>query len=54
MGREYKHSVKGSLTRKLAIIIIASVVMLYACVLVVQTASSHDQSFETVGYLEEL
>ena len=54
MGREYKHSVKGALTRKLVLIIIISVVILYSIVIVVQTTSSSDQSLATMGYLEKL
>jgi len=53
MGTEYKHSVKGSLTRKLVLIIIFSVVILYTVVVVVQTASSQVQSDATMGYLKD-
>lgn len=35
MGREYKHSVKGSLTRQLVMIVIISVVLIYVSVTVV-------------------
>ena len=54
MGREYKHSVKGSLTRKLVLIIISSVVILYGIVIVVQTFSSKAQSDITSSDLIEL
>ena len=36
MGREYKHSVKGSLTRKLVLLIIITVVLLYVVVVFVE------------------
>ena len=54
MGREYRHSVKGSLTRKLVLIIISSVIILFAIVVIVQTTSSKKQSSDTSGYLKDL
>ena len=47
MGREYRHSVKESLTRKLVFIIIISVVVIYALVITIQTIASTDQRDET-------
>ena len=44
MGREYKHSVKNSLTRKLVMIIIASVSILFSMVVLVQMLSADKQS----------
>lgn len=44
MGREYKHSVKGSLTRKLVLIIISSVIILYSIVITIQFIAADEQS----------
>lgn len=44
MGREYKQSVKNSLTRKLVMIIITSVCILFAMVIFVQILSANKQS----------
>ena len=51
MGREYKHSVKGSLTRKLVLIIISSVVIIYTIVITMVTLSSAAQSDSTSTHL---
>ena len=54
MGREYKHSVKGSLTRKLVLIIVISVITLYIITIVLQTTSSQSQGTKTETYLTQL
>ena len=54
MGREYKHSVKGSLTRKLVMIIVISVITLYIITIVLQTTSSQSQGTKTETYLTSL
>ena len=54
MGRDYKHSVKGSLTRKLVLIIVLSVVLLYVVVIALQTISSQSQGVKTEEYLKSL
>ena len=54
MGREYRHSIKESLTRRLVLIIVVSVVCLYACIINVQTFSAKAQSGDTTVYLKEL
>ena len=54
MSNFYKHSVKGSLTRKLVLIIVFSVIILYAVVIVVQTTSSTKQSGRTKENLDKL
>ena len=52
MGREYKHSVKNSLTRKLVLIIISSVVILYTTVFVVQIQTASNQSIDAEELLK--
>ena len=54
MGREYRHSVKESLTRKLVLIIIISVVVIYALVITIQTIASTSQRDDTETYVQAL
>ena len=54
MGREYKHSVKGSLTRKLILIIVISVFIIYGCIVTVQTFAAKFQSADTTIALKKL
>ena len=54
MGREYKHSIKSNLTRKLVMIIVFSVILLYVIVIVLQTTSSQSQGTKTEEYLKQL
>ena len=54
MGREYRNSVKESLTRKLILIIISSVIILETAVIVFQTFSSGRQGVKTQDYLRDL
>ena len=43
MGREFKNSVKGSLTRKLVMIIIISVIVLYSIIIAIQMLEAKEQ-----------
>ena len=54
MGREYKHSIKSNLTRKLVMIIVISVIILYITVIVIQTLASQEQGTRTERYLSSL
>ena len=54
MGKTYNNSVKKSLTRRLVLIIVISVILLYTCIISVQTISAVDQSKDTSKFLQEL
>ena len=51
MDKEYKQSVKGSLTKRLILIILCSVFILITIIVVIQVTASQQQSVKTAEYL---